>query len=128
EEGIATELPRHFLGSDTTSRTCSWSALINEQPVLMAYFGGDLSWELEQRGELEQFAREEFRRNFGADALGELGAALSTAWGADPLSLGSYSAARPGHADARVQLAAPVSPRLHFAGEACAVHHYGTLH
>jgi monoamine oxidase len=128
EEGIAAELPRHFLGSDTTSRTCSWSARINEQPVLMAYFGGDLSWELEQRGELEQFAREEFRRNFGADALSELGAALSTAWGADPLSLGSYSAARPGHADARVKLAAPVSPRLHLAGEACAVHHYGTLH
>lgn len=126
--GIAKELPQHFLGSATNSRTCSWSVNSSDQPLLMAYFGGDLSWELEQEGGLEHFAREEFARLFGHDALRQLGPALATAWGSDPLSLGSYSAARPGHAGARAALAAPVSPRLHFAGEACAVHHYGTLH
>ncbi|MDQ2641336.1 MAG: FAD-dependent oxidoreductase [Pseudomonadota bacterium] len=128
ESGIAADLPPHFLGSVTTSRTCSWTVRASDQPLLMAYFGGDLSWELEQQGALEEFAREEFARLFGADALRELGPALATAWGSDPLSLGSYSAARPGHAGAREALAAPVSPRLHFAGEACAVHHYGTVH
>ncbi len=60
--------------------------------------------------------------------LDELGPALATGWGRDPYSLGSYSAARPGYAHCREQLAQPVSPRLHFAGEACSVEYYGTLH
>lgn len=125
---FAAALPRNFLGSDSTSRTCSWTARPAEQPLLMAYFGGDLAKELEQRGELEAFAREELRRIFGAALRNELGNTLVTAWGSDPFALGAYSAARPGHAQARVQLAQPVSPRLQFAGEACSVHHFGTLH
>jgi monoamine oxidase len=128
EGGVADTLPSHFIGSDTTSRTCSWAARHADQPLLSAYFGGELSWELEQRGELVQFARDEFGRIFGADALAELGPALATAWGSDPLARGSYSAARPGYAHCREQLAEPVSPQLHFAGEACAVNHYGTIH
>jgi monoamine oxidase len=119
---------RHFLGSATTSRTCSWNVNAAGQPLLTAFFGGDLSWELEQRGELAAFAREELRRIFGAEILDELGAALATGWGADPYSMGSYSAARPGRADCRAQLALPVSPRLHFAGEVCSENYYGTLH
>jgi monoamine oxidase len=128
EPGFAAQLPQHFLGSATTSRTCSWTVNSGDQPLLMAYFGGDLSWELEQQGGLEAFARQEFASLFGTDALRELGPPLVSAWGSDPLSRGSYSAARPGHASARALLAAPVSPQLHFAGEACAVNHYGTLH
>lgn len=119
---------RHFIGSLSTSRTCSWLANAADQPLLMAYFGGDLSRELEQRGELEQFARAELRRIFGASIEAELGATLSTAWGADPFAAGSYSAARPGHAHCREQLAMPVSPRLQFAGEAASVEYYGTLY
>ena len=126
--GFAHGLPRHFIGSATDSRTCSWESHPGGRPLLMAYFGGDLSCDLEKRGELVQFARDELRRMFGASALGELDGALATAWGSDPFSLGSYSAARPGRADSRAQLAAPVSGRLHLAGEACSVHHYGTLH
>jgi monoamine oxidase len=119
---------RHFLGAAHTSRTCSWLANAADQPLLLAYFGGDLSRELEQRGELALFARDELKRLFGTAVLDELGAALSTAWGGDAHSLGSYSAAKPGHAHCREQLALPVSPRLHFAGEAASVHYYGTLH
>jgi monoamine oxidase len=125
---FAAALPQHFLGSDTTSRTCSWTARAADQPVLMAYFGGNLARELEQRGELESFAREELRRIFGAALRNELGDTLVTAWGSDPFSLGAYSAARPGQAHARKTLATPVSPRLHFAGEACSVNHFGTVH
>jgi monoamine oxidase len=120
--------PQHFLGSDTTTRTCSWLVRAADQPLLTAFFGGDLSWELEQRGELIQFARDELKRIFGAEVLDELGAPLATAWGSDPDALGSYSAARPGYAHCREQLALPVSPRLHFAGEAASVNYYGTLH
>ncbi|MBK9252303.1 MAG: FAD-dependent oxidoreductase [Proteobacteria bacterium] len=90
--------------------------------------GGDLSKELESRGELEAFAREELRGIFGARIDAQLASARSTAWGGDPFSLGSGSAARPGHADARAALAQPVAPNLCFAGEACSAPYYGTLH
>ncbi|MET0280106.1 MAG: NAD(P)/FAD-dependent oxidoreductase [Steroidobacteraceae bacterium] len=120
--------PHHFLGSATSSRTVSWLANSSDQPLLMAYFGGDLSRELEQRGALVEYAREEYQRLFGAAALAELGPSLATAWGTDPCSLGSYSAARPGFARCREQLAQPVSAQLQFAGEACSVTHYGTLY
>jgi monoamine oxidase len=119
---------RHFIGSDTSTRTCSYLVHPAEQPLLCAFFGGNLSWELEQRGELVEFAREELRRVFGADFVNELRASIATAWGSDPHARGSYSAALPGKANLREILGRPVTPQLMFAGEACSVHHYGTLH
>jgi monoamine oxidase len=119
---------RHFIGRVDTSRTCSYLLFPARQPLLLAYFGGNLSKELEARGELEQFARDELRDIFGTQLIAQLGAARSTTWGTDPCSLGSYSAARPGHAGARAVLAQPVAPNLLFAGEACSTQYYGTLH
>jgi monoamine oxidase len=119
---------RHFIGRADTSRTCSYLLFPAQQPLLCAFFGGALSQELEQRGELEAFACEELRTIFGAHLVDQLGGTRCTGWGADPYSLGSYSAARPGHAQARAALAQPVAPQLCFAGEACSVAHYGTLH
>jgi monoamine oxidase len=119
---------RYFIGTDRTSRTCSYQVYPADQPLLCAYFGGDLSWELEQRGELTQFAREELRGIFGTDFVSELGDSVATAWGSDPHANGSYSAALPGKAYCREILGAPVTSRLLFAGEACSIHHYGTLH
>ncbi len=63
---FAADVARQFLGSDTTSRTCSWQIKAADQPLLMAFFGGNLSRELEARGELIHFARDELRRMFGA--------------------------------------------------------------
>jgi len=129
ERGRLADMPsRHFLGTTATSRTCSWFVHAADQPLLMAYFGGDLSRELEQGGALVQFAREELGRIFGTGVLDEIGAAVATAWGSDPHALGSYSVALPGHADCRTRLATPLSPRLQFAGEAASVNYYGTLH
>lgn len=42
-----------------------------------------------------------------------------THWESDPLTGGSYSAAKPGQQSARAELARPVDGRLFFAGEAC---------
>jgi monoamine oxidase len=41
-------------------------------------------------------------------------------WANNPLTLGAYSAARPGKADARLTLAEPLGDRVFFAGEAVA--------
>lgn len=125
---FADGISHHFIGSDRTTRTCSYLVHPAEQPLLCAFFGGDLSWELEQRGELEQFARDELRGIFGVDFTNALGASIATAWGADPLARGSYSAARPGKAHCRETLARPVTPQLMFAGEACSMPYYGTIH
>jgi monoamine oxidase len=119
---------RHFIARSDSARTGSYSLFPARQPLLSAFFGGELSRELESRGELEAFAREELRAIFGARITTQLGATRTTAWGSDPFSLGSYSAARPGHADARAVLAQPVAPNLCFAGEACSAQFYGTLH
>jgi len=127
-ECAATGEWRNFVGRADTSRTCTYTLFPAGQPLLVAYFGGDLSRELEARGELENFARDELRGIFGAQFMTHLGAARSTAWGSDPYALGSYSAARPGFADDRQTLARPVAPQLCFAGEACSSEHYGTLY
>ncbi len=98
---LARSIPPYFIGSDRTSRTCSFQMYPAEQPLLCAYFGGDLSWELEQRGELAHFALEQLRDIFGRQFVSELGRGLTTAWGMDPQALGSYSAALPGKAHCR---------------------------
>jgi monoamine oxidase len=90
---FADDRTRHFLGSADTTRTASWLVHPADQPLLTAYFGGNLSRELEQRGELIDFAKDELRRIFGAEVLNELGPAIATGWGTDPHALGSYSAA-----------------------------------
>ncbi len=117
-----------LIGSDTTRRTGSYTVRPAGQPVIAGFFGGDLSWELEQRGELVAFACEELKSVFGADLVRAITASLATGWGSDPWARGSYSAARPGMADQREVLAQPVAPNLIFAGEACSREYYGTLH
>ncbi|WP_366556582.1 flavin monoamine oxidase family protein [Aquibaculum sediminis] len=52
----------------------------------------------------------------------------ATNWGDDPRFGGSYSSARPGHADARQRLTDPLANKLFFAGEACNIPAFGTVH
>jgi monoamine oxidase len=117
-----------LIGSDSTRRTGSYTVRPAGQPVIAGFFGGDLSLDLEQRGELVAFASEELKRVFGADLVRGITASLATGWGNDPWAQGSYSAARPGQADQRQVLAEPVAHSLVFAGEACSREYYGTLH
>lgn len=119
--------PLFTIGNGTTSRTAHYQLRPAGQPLAMAFFGGDLSRELEASGELAAFAREELARLFGADFTAAIRGELVTAWGADPFARGSYSAAAPGAAHQRGVLATPVSPRLLFAGEACSENHFGTV-
>ena len=119
---------QHSVGSIRTVRTASYCIRPAGQPLLMAYFGGDLSAELEASGQLVAFAREQLTSLYGADLVSRIQGEAVTGWGGDPWALGSYSAARPGRADARAVLARPVTPQLLLAGEACSATHYGTLY
>jgi len=49
-------------------------------------------------------------------------------WDANPFTAGCYAVAKPGHADARAILSAPVGERLHFAGEALHTQYCGDVH
>jgi monoamine oxidase len=118
----------HFLGSATTVRTASYGVRPAGQDALLAYFGGDFARELEEKGELEAFARAELAALFGADFTRQLGRAVSTGWSCDPWALGSYSIALPGKAHLRAQLSEPLQNRVFFAGEAASIEHFGTIH
>ena len=100
------------------------------RPQIEVYFGGQLARELEVGGEDAFF-------DFSLSQLtGLLGSAFSKRvkpirihrWGSDPYSRGSYSYARPGMANCRLKLRAPVDDRLFFAGEACSPHDFSTAH
>ena len=53
---------------------------------------------------------------------------IATAWQGDPWALGAYSAARPGQAHQRANLARAVDDRLFFAGEATSQEFFCTCH
>ena len=99
---------------------------------VQCWIGGSTAWALLREGDAAavEFAREELRRLFGArtDALFADAPTLVTQWGNNPLTLGAYAYAKPGHADARSHLAQPLTDgHLLFAGEACHVGYAGTL-
>lgn len=97
-------------------------------PIVFGFVGGARAWDLLREGIVatEAAARADFAAMFGSDeALGE---ALVTRWGDDPLFLGSYSHARPGHHGSRAMLATPLGEgRLVFAGEATHSRFAGTV-
>ena len=103
-------------------RPISWIARPFGAPVMLAFIGGSLAWELSRAGKrgTEAHARAEFARVFGAEAAAALGPPIITEWGEDPHFLGSYSHAIAGGQAARRVLGEPLGDgRLIFAGEAC---------
>ena len=118
----------HFVGTDLTARTASYATRPSGHDVLLVFVGGDLAIELEQRGDIEQFARDELGSIFGAQFLGDIVDVLHTTWSTDPWSRGSYSIALPGKADMRRQFSVPLHERIFFAGEANSIDYFGTIH
>ena len=93
---------------------------------VQGWVGGSTAWDLARaaEGAAVDFALSQLRALFGGrvDRLFAGGGRLVTRWDADPWTLGSYSYAVPGHADARRRLAEPLADgHLLFAGEACHV-------
>ncbi len=65
---------------------------------------------------------------FGSDFKRKVVRFKTSAWGADPLVKGAFSASKPGLADQRSVLAAPLAERLFFAGEATSERTFCTAH
>lgn len=82
--------------------------------------GGATARALEEEGgrAAVAFAVSALAEVFGNELRGALGGSQATRWGKDPFARGSWSVARPGHADKRKLLALPHHDRVLFAGEA----------
>jgi len=100
------------------------------RPLIEAYFGGTQAHALEAGGDeaFFDFAVAELTGVLGNDFAKRIKPIRVHRWGDDPFALGSYSYAKPGSADCRATLAAPVDGRLFFAGEACSAHDFSTAH
>jgi monoamine oxidase len=91
--------------------------------LAIVHTGGDHARALEaaKPGEAIAWALDRLVSAYGEGLRGRVaGAGTFVRWGLDPYAEGAYSAARPGAARAREAWAAPLAPRLFFAGEACA--------
>jgi monoamine oxidase len=100
------------------------------RPRINCFFGGRFAAQLERDGieAMAAFAADELAELFGSDIRRRLSPLAASFWRADRFARGSYSYARPGQADQRAVLAAPVDDRVFFAGEACSRNDYSTAH
>jgi monoamine oxidase len=100
------------------------------QPVAIAYLAGQFAAELEAAGSdaMIDFAEGELVKALGSSIRTARAAAVATHWRSNPYIRGGYSSARPGAANLRPILFEPVGERIYFAGEACSVSGFGTVH
>jgi monoamine oxidase len=100
------------------------------QPVAVALTGGRHALWLERAGVAAavDFAMEKLAKIFGSGIRLHLRRHIVTAWGSDPWTKGSYSAALPGNGRQRAALGQPIDGRLFFAGEATSTHAHATAH
>lgn len=90
--------------------------------IVVGFVGGQFGWDLSRAGQAAavDFALGEFVKMMGADARKHVVKGHMSGWADNPLTLGAYSAARPGKAASRDVLAQPLGDRVFFAGEALA--------
>jgi len=128
----AEEFPKdsHLYGAFDRAGTGTYHLRPFGRPLIEAYFAGQCARDLEAEGEaaFAGFAISELAALLGDGIRKRLRPVAATAWERDPYAMGSYSYALPGHAGARLTLAAPVDGRVFFAGEACMVHDFSTAH
>lgn len=99
-------------------------------PQAIVFAGGSLGVYLERQGvaAMQDYAVSSLVDLMGSKIKSAIKASITTAWHADPLTLGSYSYAVPGGSSARRALAEPVEDTLFFAGEAVSENHFATCH
>ncbi|MGH1570656.1 flavin monoamine oxidase family protein [Methylobacterium sp. P31] len=125
------ELPAdgHLIGNPRSARTGAYHLRPFGRPVIEGYLGGSLARDLERAGDeaAAAFALEELTGLLGADFRRRASLLAATRWGRNTWMRGSYAYARPGAADRRAILAAPVDGRLFFAGEATSPEAFTTV-
>lgn len=90
---------------------------------MVGFVGGSFGWDLTSKGTdvAVDFALGELEKIFGSSVRKHFVKGHMTDWGQNPLTLGAYGAARPGHFGARAELGRTIADRVFFAGDAVAV-------
>jgi len=124
------EKDSRFFGATDRTATATYHLRPFGRPQIEVYFGGRLAMELERAGEnaIFDFAVSELTKILGSAFAHRVKPICVHRWGSDPFARGAYSYARPGKANCRATLAAPVEDRLFFAGEACSTTDFSTAH
>jgi monoamine oxidase len=119
-----------LVGSTRRRETMSYQVQPMGRSRINCFFGGKFAEQLERDGTaaMAAFAIDELAGLFGSGIRRRLSPIAASFWRADRFAGGSYSYARPGHADDRARLAMPVDDRLFFAGEACSRNFFSTAH
>lgn len=122
--------PDHHTGALPADQIASVDIYTGAHPQAVVFAGASFGIHLEKAGAaaMRNYAEDSLISIFGSDIRNAIDGMITTAWHSEPLTLGSYSYARPGGADARRVLQHPVDDRLYFAGEASSIAHYGTAH
>jgi len=120
----------HFLTIDRHGGLMGFHIEPGPPAVAVAYTGGALARGLAAMAPKEAIneALAFLVHAYGENLQRQLSASTVTRWQHDAWSLGSYSAARPGSHHERLNLAAPVTDRLRFAGEATHEQAFATAH
>lgn len=117
-------------GATDRTATANYHVRPFGRPMIEAYFGGQFARECEAGGlaAFADFAIAQIVDVLGSSYRARLRPIACSSWAQDPVSLGSYSHALPGHAEARAMLARAVGGRLFFAGEAVSPAFFSTAH
>ncbi|HEK9104033.1 FAD-dependent oxidoreductase [Bacillus pfraonensis] len=94
---------------------------ISNTSMVLVWVGGKLASYLEEdRKERSiEFALSKIESLLGTKVLQDYTKGVTTSWGQDPWSFGSYSMAKPGSHHYRKSLCLPIDQKLFFTGEAC---------
>ena len=136
---IGLHFDRDIFGPEALGYYITWNddgdvggfeASANGNNTAIVFTGGSHSAWLEKQGQQagQDHALSRVAEVFGNDVKAHLTRAIVTAWATEPWTLGAYSAARPGQAHQRLELAKPLDDRLFFAGEATIEGSQATCH
>ena len=108
---------------------CYFLAWPTGHDYLMGFIGGNFGWDLYAHGQdaVVEYAIEKLIFMLGSNTRRHLVRGFASDWADNPLTLGSYSAAKPGHGNARENLCELESGKLLFAGEAIETEIYGLV-
>jgi monoamine oxidase len=125
ETGLLTQLHE----SPVPASACHFLTFPTGHDYVVGFVGGSFGWELAAVGAEAaiDFALAEFVRAVGSDARRHFRGGHFSDWARNPLTIGAYSAARPGRHASRATLGQPLGDRVFFAGEAVAGDHIALM-
>ena len=116
--------------NDSEPSVGSFDVNLDDGQQAVAFIGGSEAEYLEKKGEaaLAAYALECIEQVFGSNIKTKINGYICSAWAGNSLTFGSYSYSKPRQSNSRKVLRQALEEKIYFAGEACSVQHFGTVH